>query len=257
MLSTQDTLVRLPEPVRDSFQAIKAIYGPDSIARVEAMINDTQSDRVHWQEQAKWVMPGLSTSGWLDKNSYSALTPVINKLESAGKEIKEEFLRLQQHHPELFSGYQHYLVQDKGWNALYLYKNGRPIVPAVNGENQLPITWQIMRKELKNWLCPLLEMHFSILAPHTSIKPHCDLWNFTLNLHLAIDIPTGCGIKVCDETREWQEGECLLFDYSYLHEAWNHSDNQRVCLLMDIWHPETSVAERLALTAFIDILRKM
>ncbi|MFD8719167.1 aspartyl/asparaginyl beta-hydroxylase domain-containing protein [Streptomyces sp. NPDC059629] len=34
-------------------------------------------------------------------------------------------------------------------------------------------------------------------------------------------IPEGCGITVAGGTRTWQEGKCLLFDYSFEHAVWN------------------------------------
>ena len=100
-----------------------------------------------------------------------------------------------------------------------MFRDGKATVD--NGE--VPTTRRIFNNELKDWICPLLEMHFSILESGAVIAPHCDLWNFTINLHFAVDIPEDCAIKVANETRTWEEGKCLLFDYSYLHEAWNHS----------------------------------
>lgn len=114
-----------------------------------------------------------------------------------------------------------------------------------------------MEEHLQSWLCPLLEMHFSILSPKSRIPPHCDLWNFTINLHFAVTIPPQCGIRVANETRGWTEGKCLLFDYSYRHEAWNDSDEPRVCLLMDLWNPEITMAEREALVVLITEIRKL
>ena len=36
-----------------------------------------------------------------------------------------------------------------------------------------------------------------------------------------------------DETRQWQEGRCLIFDDTVQHEAWNNSDLPRGVLLLD------------------------
>ncbi len=243
--------------VKEVFDGIKAIYGNDSIARVEAMIVNQQSVRKVGQEGAKWVMPNLSTTGWLEKDSYPALATLIASLEAKHDLIRQEVNEVYRRHAELLDTYQHYLVDNKDWKALYLFRDGKALAPTVDGVHCMPVTWQLLQQDLKHWLCPLLEMHFSILEPNTEIPPHCDLWNFTLNLHLAIDIPDHCGIQVGDEVRHWQQGECLLFDYSFLHRAWNRSGQRRICLLMDIWHPDLSDAEKIALTAFVTELRKV
>jgi aspartyl/asparaginyl beta-hydroxylase (cupin superfamily) len=100
-------------------------------------------------------------------------------------------------------------------------------------------------------------MHFSVLLPGARIQPHCDLWNFTINLHLAVDIPPGCVLRVANVDHGWEEGRCVLFDYSYLHEAWNNGDRRRVCLLIDLWNPEVTLPEREALLVLVRELRQL
>ena len=46
-----------------------------------------------------------------------------------------------------------------------------------------------------------------------------------------------CRIRVGDDIAHWEEGESLLFDDSYEHEAWNDSDGYRVVLFMDVIRP--------------------
>ena len=51
-------------------------------------------------------------------------------------------------------------------------------------------------------------------------------------------------MRVAGDPRPWVEGKMIIFDDSYEHEAANLSDKQeRVILLIDIWHPELSKAE--------------
>lgn len=40
------------------------------------------------------------------------------------------------------------------------------------------------------------------------------------------------------ETRNWQDGKCLIFDDTVKHEAWNYSDKTRIVLLVDFKKPE-------------------
>ncbi|KPC85965.1 hypothetical protein ADL27_46390 [Streptomyces sp. NRRL F-6602] len=71
-----------------------------------------------------------------------------------------------------------------------------------------------------------------------------------------MDIPDGCDITVGGETRTWEEGRCLLFDYSFEHHAENRGPRPRTCLLADLWHPETTVPERQALTILVTEVRR-
>ena len=40
-------------------------------------------------------------------------------------------------------------------------------------------------------------------------------------------------MRVGSETREWKEGECLIFDDTVEHEVWHRGDRPRVILLLD------------------------
>ena len=96
---------------------------------------------------------------------------------------------------------------------------------------------------------------FSLLRPHARIPPHNGLINTRLICHLPLIVPPGCGFRVGNENRHWQEGKAWVFDDSIEHEAWNPSDQTRVILLFEIWRPELTEQERLlvqALFAAID-----
>jgi aspartyl/asparaginyl beta-hydroxylase (cupin superfamily) len=57
-------------------------------------------------------------------------------------------------------------------------------------------------------------------------------------------IPDACGFRVGAEVRTWKKGKAWVFDDSIEHEAWNDSDEIRIILILDIWNPLLSVAER-------------
>ena len=63
-------------------------------------------------------------------------------------------------------------------------------------------------------------------------------------MHLPLIVPPGCGFRVGAERREWQEGKAFVFDDTFEHEAWNDSDVPRAVLILDIWSPFVSAAER-------------
>ncbi|MFI6055292.1 aspartyl/asparaginyl beta-hydroxylase domain-containing protein [Streptomyces violascens] len=242
--------------MENAFAAIRAEFGAESITRVEHMLAPGGSERHPLQKAAKWIMPGLSSTAWHDPYAYPELLPVVQGLEAGHRAIKEELDAAWSLRREVFSDYDHYLTRQDDWQALYLFRKGSIVEESAT---VAPTAHRIVKDLAVDTekMCPLLECHFSTLLPGAVIDPHCDLWNFSINLHLAVDIPEGCSITVAGEKRSWEEGKCLLFDYSFEHEARNEGTCPRTCLLIDLWHPETTLPERRALVALITEIRHL
>lgn len=93
---------------------------------------------------------------------------------------------------------------------------------------------------------------FSALAPRTHVAKHHGPTNKKLRCHLPLIVPpvsaggdASCRLRVGEETIQVREGECFVFDDSFEHEAWNDDPEQsRVVLIVDVWHPDLSAAER-------------
>ena len=81
-----------------------------------------------------------------------------------------------------------------------------------------------------------LHVMFSALSPGAHIGRHCGPMNGMLRAHLPLIVPEGCGLRVGDEVRSWEEGKVLVFDDSFEHEVWNLGDSVRVVLFMSFWH---------------------
>jgi beta-hydroxylase len=69
------------------------------------------------------------------------------------------------------------------------------------------------------------------------VEPHVGWAESVYRLHLALDVPPGCRLRVADDMRSWEEGRCLIFDDTVEHEAWNDSDRPRGVLLLDFLRP--------------------
>ena len=98
---------------------------------------------------------------------------------------------------------------------------------------------------------------FSTLHGKSYIKPHTGPMNLRLRIHLPLIVPshtkpdafsnkpqTKCGIRVGDQIRSWKEGKAVVLDDSYEHEVWNETNETRVLLLVDVWHPDVRKEER-------------
>ncbi|MFP5329240.1 MAG: aspartyl/asparaginyl beta-hydroxylase domain-containing protein [Alphaproteobacteria bacterium] len=141
----------------------------------------------------------------------------------------------------------HGLNENPDWTALYLWKDG-----SVVDENarRCPQTMAALEK------VPLTRIGsrtpavlFSRLEPGAHIPPHGGMLNCRLICHLPLIVPQGCWLRVGNETRQWKEGELLIFDDSIEHEAKNPSGELRIILLFDVWRPELTEAERGAISA--------
>ena len=77
---------------------------------------------------------------------------------------------------------------------------------------------------------------FSILEPGKHLPPHRGPYNGVLRLHLGLIVPEPreqLGIRVDNDVYRWQEGEAVIFDDAYEHEAWNRTPHTRVVLFVD------------------------
>jgi aspartyl/asparaginyl beta-hydroxylase (cupin superfamily) len=95
---------------------------------------------------------------------------------------------------------------------------------------------------------------FSVLEPHQHIKPHWGYWKGFVRYHLGVVIPGNNADKKCwirvnpeaqarsgdraaieqGETYHWHNGEAVLFDDTFLHDAANDTDQVRVVLFLDV-----------------------
>src|SRR5262245_58500108 len=157
-----------------------------SIERVERMLDPRKQERHPMQKQAKWIMPGISRKPWHDPYAYTEMAAIIEALESKHADIKAEFDRAWNSFSSSFGNYEHYLVTRNDWRAIYVFRKGRLVDQTAA---LVPTTYRIV-DELAfqtGKLCTLLESHFSTLLPGATIPPHNDLWNFSINLHFAVD----------------------------------------------------------------------
>jgi hypothetical protein len=238
---------------RASLDEIRERHGSDSLARLDEMLRSPRRNPTGLRG-GRWLLPGLPERPWHDPAEYGGIAVLAEQLGQAHGAVKAEFAAARRN-PDLFATYPHFLGGKEDWRTAPLFHRGTAVEQA---EDLFPATVSVLEQSAASTglLCPLLESHFSILEPGCHISPHSDLWNFSINFHFAVVVPDGdCAIEVAGERREWIEGQSLLFDYSYQHEAWNRTTSERVCLLADLWHPGVSAAEREALTVLVGLFR--
>ncbi|WP_415837096.1 aspartyl/asparaginyl beta-hydroxylase domain-containing protein [Sphingomonas sp. IC4-52] len=144
------------------------------------------------------------------------------------------------------------LLDDPAWSALHLWRGGE-IVEA--NAARFPATMAALAKLPIPRIAGRSPMAlFSRLTPGAHIQPHHGLLNTRLICHLPIIAPPGCGLRVGADVHEWREGELVIFDDSFEHEAWNRGTETRTVLLFEIWKPEIDEAERIELTRLFEAI---
>lgn len=124
------------------------------------------------------------------------------------------------------------ISQDRGWKTFFLCGYG---FKSNNNINLCPQTWRICQK-----IPGLITVMFSILEPGKHLPPHRGPYNGVLRLHLGLIVPEpreDLGIRVDKQLYRWKEGEAVIFDDAFEHEAWNKTPHTRVVLFVDFIKP--------------------
>lgn len=152
---------------------------------------------------------------------------VLN-LEENWQVINQELNQLRQ--GDFIPWPEKYLYDGKGWDTFGLYAFGIKV-----GKNcaLCPETTKLV-ESIPN----LSTAGFSALAASTHIAPHTGYPDGFLRCHLGLIVPDGCGLRVDNQIRHWQQGKCLVFDDTSEHEAWNKGNSTRVVLLLDFKAPK-------------------
>lgn len=183
--------------------------------------------------------PGLPSQPRYDASAI----PAALELERAAPQIITEFRQLG---PRAFVPENEPIARQGAWDVFILYERGR----RHDERCRLVPTVQRIVEQHRTIRSLAGLVYFSRLAPHSRVAPHSGPTNMRVRVHLGIDIPRDCGIRVGDSSTSWHEGKCIAFDDSFPHEVWNKSDRDRIVLVVDLWHPDLSDDEVRLLDGF-------
>lgn len=210
------------------------------------------------QRPAFLYFPELEARPFFEREEFDW----VRELEAATAEIRGDLLAVLQQ-PDELQPYVHVNAPDPAqwkelnnspqWSAFHFYKSGERHEAHCA---LCPVTTQVAEKlPLVRTSSHSPEVFFSILKPGTHIPPHYGLGNYKIAVHLPLIVPADCAIRVGNETRIWTEGKCLIFDDSFQHEAWNRSSELRAVLILEVWNPQLTPAERQAIAAVLSVIR--
>ncbi len=207
------------------------------------------------QKPSFLFFPGLPTTPYFERSDF----PWIEELEAQTAAIRDELMAVlprAERSERVFADDAEESAGLSGsqgaptWTGFYFYRHGE-------------------RRRANHALCPRTsavldrlplarirehapEVMFSVLTPGTHVLPHRGVTNTRVVCHLPLIVPEDCALVVGGETHRWREGEVVVFDDTYEHEAWNRGTRTRVVLILDVWNPHLSAAEREAVAALVE-----
>ncbi|MGK2911140.1 MAG: aspartyl/asparaginyl beta-hydroxylase domain-containing protein [Sphingobium sp.] len=245
---------RQAERLRNAVQAAPTAVSSASMDRfITNAVRMTEADR---EGPTHYCYPGLPEIPFYDRGLF----PWLSELEAATPVIRDELGKLLAAQEATQVPYVRYsdnlpldqwaaLNNSADWSALHLQERGKTMEA---NSRHCPMTMALLARlpqpQIKGAGSNAM---FSLLVPHTHIPPHTGVSNTRLVCHLPLIVPDGCWFRVGSERREWREGEAWVFDDTIEHEAMNPTDDRRVVLIFDIWHPALSAQERDGVAAVI------
>jgi aspartate beta-hydroxylase len=179
------------------------------------------------------IYPDLPSRPWHRPQDFA----LVHYLEANFTAIREEILGLES---TRFHRESERISRIGDWDVAFFYERGRRHDDLCAA---CPVTIQgLDTHPTVRTMAGLI--YVSRMRPSTHIRAHHGPTNLRLRCHLGIEVPEGdCAIRVGDQTRRWVEGACLVFDDHFEHEAWNHTEHDRIVLIVDLWHPSLSAEE--------------
>ncbi len=224
-----------------TIQTGKAAVGLKSVFELSSTaVHKRPSPFTHPMQYPPYLIPGVPARPFYESAEFEWAQVLEREYPLIKKELNQVL-------SESASGFKGYMSESnyrhQGWNTFNFFFYGKKFEE--NCE-RCPETTRILES------LPRFEkdhIMFSSLNPHARIPPHVGPMNGILRGHLGLVVPQGCYIRVGPDERTWEEGKMLVFDDSFEHEVWNHSDFVRIVLFMNFWHPcfserEIEVLER-------------
>ena len=143
---------------------------------------------------------------------------------------------------ELVSFHDTHLAPN-GWRAFVLKMHG-----AFDEQNcqKAPHTTALLKK-----MKGLISAGFFSLEPGAEIPEHNDIAGRAIRAHMGMLIPEKSALVVAKERRVWSQREWLVFDPVSPHSAYNHGEQERIVMIVDLW-PSEKRPLKLRLLNFID-----
>lgn len=107
----------------------------------------------------------------------------------------------------------------------------------------------------------VLSCSFSFLGPGKHIPPHRGPIRGIIRFYMMLAMPRAADgrpaavLRVADTEHRLEDGQYLLWDDTFEHEAWNSSDEVRIVLSLDVWRPRMPLDMKILSAAVVLLVR--
>lgn len=161
--------------------------------------------------------------------------PELKLLEDNWETIRDEALHLASLReikaPELHN--------DIGFNSFFKYGWKRFYLKWYDAKHPSAVALCPKTVALLNQIPSVKAAMFAELPPGGQLNPHRDPFAGSLRYHLGLATPNDdrCYIDVDGIRHSWRDGQGVIFDETYVHDAYNKSEQNRIILFCDVERP--------------------
>ena len=173
----------------------------------------------------------VSTSPYLPDSAL----PELKLLEDHWQEIRDEALQLA-NLSQIKAADAH---NDIGFNSFFKYGWKRFYLKWYDASHPSAVKLCPKTTYLLNQIPRVKAAMFAELPPGGQLNPHRDPFAGSLRYHLGLMTPNddNCFISVDGIRKSWRDGQGFVFDETYVHEAYNRTDRNRIILFVDVERP--------------------
>lgn len=187
-----------------------------------------------------YLFSAVPARPYLDPAEFPELRPLAERW----REIRDEAVRLDAgDRIRAAAGYEDAGFNSffrRGWRRFYLKWYGEPLPSAVE---RCPRTVALLES-----IPSVRAAMFALLPAGGTLQEHRDPFAGSLRYHLGLVTPNSdaCGILVDGVPYSWRDGEAVIFDETYVHQAANETGTARIILFCDVERPlRGAVARRV------------
>jgi beta-hydroxylase len=131
------------------------------------------------------------------------------------------------------------LHNDIGFNSFFKYGWKRFYLKWYDAKHPSAIALCPKTVALLNQIPSVKAAMFAELPPGGQLNPHRDPFAGSLRYHLGLATPNDdlCYIDVDGIRHSWRDGKGVIFDETYVHDAYNKSQRNRIILFCDVERP--------------------
>ncbi len=163
------------------------------------------------------------------------LFPELEKITSAWPMIKEEAMHLREQERIAAAKSNN----DAGFNSFFKTGWKRFYLKWYDAQHPSAAIYCPKTVALLQTIPSVKAAMFAELPPGGKLNVHRDPYAGSLRYHLGLATPNDdeCYINVDGVPYSWRDGECVMFDETYIHEAYNKTQANRIILFCDIERP--------------------